>query len=255
MTSAGQNDLFGLSENSGVVSQTYISYTRKIEAWSEQEKLANEKLTLGLFLTGHPIDRYETEIKQFTHGSLKELKAKVESSKGRIEARVAGLVVEIRTRQTKQGKMMGFATLDDRTETHRNRSVSETYERYRTIFVRDNLLVAEGTVALDDYTGNLRLTVESLFNMEEARETFAKGLQLTWRINGHGALPQELIGSLDAAMQPFRGGRCPVEISYNANSATANLVLGDGWRVHPTDELVDRLKRLQGMEDVAIKYR
>jgi DNA polymerase III subunit alpha len=150
---------------------------------------------------------------------------------------------------------MGFATLDDRTDRIEIAAFSETYEKYRSIFVRDNLLVAEGSVSLDDYTGNLRLTIESLYSMEQAREAFAKGLQLNWKMNGHGSLPQEFIGSLDDAIQPYRGGRCQVEINYNAQTASANIVLGDGWRVYPTDELVKRLKQLPGMAGVEIKYR
>jgi len=61
-------------------------------------------------LTGHPIDQYEPELKHFTHGKI----ASLQVSRGNMEARVAGLVVEVRTRQTKQGKTMGFATLDDK---------------------------------------------------------------------------------------------------------------------------------------------
>ncbi len=255
MAEAGQDDLFGLTAGSETTAHKQDTYSTQAEPWTEPEKLANEKLTLGLFLTGHPIDQYENEIKQFIHGSLKDLKAKVEVGKSRIEARVAGLVIEIRTRQTKQGKMMGFATLDDRTDRIEIAAFSETYEKYRSIFARDNLLVAEGSVSLDDYTGNLRLTIESLYSMEQAREVFAKSLQLNYQLNGHNALPQELIGDLDTAMQPYRGGRCLVEINYIAKGASANLVLGDGWRINPTDELVERLRRLPGIAGVEVKYR
>jgi len=256
MAEAGQNDLFGLTESPNDAVNNENDYCRQLEAWTEQEKLTNEKVTLGLYLTGHPIDQYEAELRQFTHCTLKELKAKVEASKsGRIEARIAGLVIEIRTRQTKQGKMMGFATLDDRTDRIEIAAFSETYEKFRSAFTRDNLLVAEGMVSLDDFSGNLRLTVDNLYSMEQARATFAKSLQLNWKVNGHRMLPQELIGGLDNAMQPFRGGRCLVEITYQANDAAANLVFGDDWRVHPTDELVERLRRLPGMSGVLIKYR
>jgi len=60
----------------------------------------------GPVLTGHPIDQYEPELKHFTHGKI----ASLQVSRGNMEARVAGLVVEVRTRQTKNGKTMGFAT-------------------------------------------------------------------------------------------------------------------------------------------------
>jgi DNA polymerase-3 subunit alpha len=255
MAETGQDDLFGLSATPSDASQGDETYSTSTDPWPEQEKLANEKLTLGLFLTGHPIDQYEREIKQFTHGSIKELQSKVETAKGRIEARVAGLVVEIRTRQTKQGKTMGFATLDDRTGRIEIAAFSDTYDRFRSIFARDNLLVAEGAVSTDDFTGNLRLTVENLYSMEQAREEFAKGLKLNWQLNGHAPLPQEFVAGLGNAIQPFRGGKCAVEITYNAKDASANLILGDGWRVHPSDELVERLKRLPGMQGVEVVYR
>jgi DNA polymerase III subunit alpha len=255
MAEMGQNDLFGLSAISQESPGEPESFSTVTEPWSEQEKLANEKLTLGLYLTGHPIDQYEPEIRKFTQGTIKELQSKADSAKGRLEARVAGLVIEIRTRQTKQGKIMGFATLDDRTGRIEIAAFSDTFEKFRSIFTRDNLLVAEGQVSKDDYSDNLKLTVENLYTMEQAREEFARGLKLNWRINGHAPLPQELVSGLGNAIQPFRGGKCLVEINYNAKVAAANLILGDGWRVHPTDELVDRLRRLPGIQTVEIVYR
>ncbi len=256
MAETGQDDLFGLmSATYEEVGENKETYAANVEPWSEQERLAGEKLTLGLFLTGHPIGQYEAEIRQFTSGTIAHLLSEVERSKGRMEARVAGLVVEIRTRQTKQGKTMGFATLDDRTGRLEIAMFGDKYETYRSIFSKDTLIIAEGALAIDDFSGNLRLSVETLYSIEQAREEFAKGVQLTWQPNGHAALPQEFIAGLGHAIEPFRGGRCVVEINYNTNDATANLVLGDGWRVQPTDELISRLSRLSGVQGVGVKYR
>ncbi len=143
MAQTGQNDLFGLAVNVDHVDDAG-AYATAVEPWSENERLAAEKLTLGLFLTGHPIAQYEPELKQITHGTIASLLADVERSRGKMEARTAGLVVEVRTRQTKQGKMMGFATIDDRTGRLEIAAFSDTYEKYRSIFSRDSLLVAEG---------------------------------------------------------------------------------------------------------------
>jgi DNA polymerase-3 subunit alpha len=172
-----------------------------------------------------------------------------------MEARVAGLVVEIRTRQTKQGKTMGFATIDDRTGRLEIAAFGDKYETYRSIFSRDSLLVAEGALAIDDFSGNLRLNVEMLYNMEQAREQFARSLQLSWAVNGQVQDTQTFILGLQTSLEPFKGGACPVGISYTSHKASVSLQLGENWRVHPTDELLVRLKRLPDVQEVEVKYR
>jgi len=255
MAETGQNDLFGLAVSAGDADDDEEAYTTNVEPWPENEKLAAEKLTLGLFLTGHPINQYEAEIRQFTHGTIASLQTEVERSRGNMTARVAGLVVEVRTRQTRQGKNMGFATIDDRTGRLEIAAFSENYEKYRDIFYRDNLLVAEGSLGVDDYLGSLRLTVEKLYSMEEAREIFARSIQLTWDASKTESGNSEFIAKLTAVLKPFRGGACPISLSYTSNEAKAALQMGDDWRVHPTDELIARLKWLLGTNAVEIKYK
>ncbi len=256
MAETGQDDLFGLTTSSQEdLADNTETYTTVTEPWSEQERLAGEKLTLGLYLTGHPIAEYEAEIKQFTSGTIAHLLSEVERSKGRMEARVAGLVVEIRTRQTKQGKTMGFATLDDRTGRLEIAAFRDIYENNRNIFTRDNLLVAEGALSVDDFSGNLRLTIENLYNIEQARAEFARGLHLNWTVQAHEPEAVDFIADLKSALQPYQGGSCAVGLSYGSPEAKANLMLGDDWRVHPTDELIAHLKRLPGLTAVEVRYR
>jgi DNA polymerase-3 subunit alpha len=248
---AGQNDLFGLtvSCDSGADAEAYAS---AVAPWSDNERLAAEKLTLGLFLTGHPIDQYEQEIKQFTHGKIAALQGEVERSKGKMEARVAGLIIDIRTRQSKNGKTMGFAVIDDRSGRLELAVYSDVYEKYRNLLSRDTLLVTEGSLMIDDFTGSLRLTADKLYSIEEARDTFARGLQLTWNaVDKDGSL----VRKLSPELIPFKGGGCPILINYRSAQAQALIRLGDEWRVRATDELILRLKRLLGTEAVDIKYR
>ena len=252
MAQTGQNDLFGLAVNAENVDDLH-AYATVVDPWSENERLAAEKLVLGLFLTGHPINQYEVELRQFTHGTIESLLANVERSKSRkMEAKVAGLVVEVRTRQTKNGKVMGFATIDDRTGRLEIAAFGDVYEKYRGIFTRDSLLIAEGALGIDDYLGTLRLTVEKLYSMEQAREAYARSIQLAWDAADY---ENDFVMKLTAILEPYKGGGCPVGISYTSQVAKANLQLGDEWRVHPADELVARLKSMLGSESVEVRYR
>ncbi|MDD5266525.1 MAG: DNA polymerase III subunit alpha [Methylococcales bacterium] len=252
MARTGQNDLFSLpssdseTDNNGDATVTG-AYSANVEPWSDNERLAAEKLTLGLFLTGHPIDQYEPELKHFTHGKI----ASLQVSRGTMEARIAGLVVEVRTRQTKNGKTMGFATLDDKTGRLECAAFGEVYERYRGIFTRDSLLIAEGALAIDNFSGALRLTIEKLFDIDQARESFARGINLS--LNMPGSV--NILEKLSDALNPFKGGSCPISINYTSTQARATVQLGDEWRIHPTDELISRLKSLFGPNAVEIRYK
>ncbi len=256
MAQTGQNDLFSLPSSSlGAVNSDDVddsgAYSKVVERWSDNERLAAEKLVLGLYLTGHPIDQYEQELKHFTHGKL----ASLQVARGNMEARVAGLVVEVRTRQTKNGKTMGFATLDDKSGRLECAAFGDVYEKYRGIFTRDSLLIAEGALAIDNYSGALRLTVEKLYDIEQARESFSRGIQLTWATTEDKLESSTCIERLNTVLSPFKGGSCPVSINYTSKDVRAAVQLGDEWRVHPTDELISRLKSLFGATAVEIRYK
>ncbi|WKJ92054.1 DNA polymerase III subunit alpha [Methylomonas montana] len=253
MALAGQNDLFGLAVQVEVSDGEAEAYSTVVEPWTEKEKLEAEKQTLGLFLTGHPIAEYLPELKHITYGSLASLEVDAGRSRGKMEGRVAGLVVEMRTRQTKQGKMMGFATLDDRTGRLEVAAFSGIFDKYRNLLAKDTLLVAEGSLAMDDFTNSLRMTAEKLYSMEQAREMFARAIVLNWDCR-QWPTERSFVDELMETLNPFCGGLCPISVEFAKSDAKASLQLGDDWRVHPADELLTRLRRLLSVEAVQVRY-
>jgi DNA polymerase-3 subunit alpha len=231
-----------------------------VEPWPEDERLAYEKMTLGLYLTGHPIGPYESEIQHFVTARLGKLSLDNErGATGRREMRVvvAGLVVELRTRQNKNGKRMAFATLDDRTGRLEVAVFSEVLEKYREHLVKDTLLVVEGNLSFDDYAGQLRLTAENLFTMAEARAHFAKHLFIQWPSAGTSTdrPSDQWVNELVDLLTPFRGGSCPIYIEYRGKAAQTTIQLGESWRVHPGDELIARLQKRVGADKVKLHYQ
>jgi DNA polymerase-3 subunit alpha len=256
MAKTGQNDLFSLTQQAPETHeddnhQDRPTYSTHIEPWTDNERLAAEKLTLGLFLTGHPIDQYETELKHFTHGKI----ASLQVSRGKMEARVAGLVVEVRTRQTKNGKTMGFATLDDKSGRLECAAFGDVYDKYKSIFTRDKLLIAEGSLGIDNFSGSLRLTIEKLYEIDQARDSFSRGIQVDWDTAGNKPEVHKMIEKLTATLDPFKGGNCPISINYSSDNAKTTVQLGDKWRIHPTDDLLSQLKSLFGSEAVEVRYK
>ena len=145
---SGMGDLFG-----GVTAQ---SRPRRVIAnkLTKAERLAAEKETLGLFLTGHPIDDYVAELSRFASARIADLKPEKRNQV------VAGLIVSNRTLRNKKGDTMSFLVLDDRSGRLEVSLFADVYGSNRHKLAADGILVIDGEVQPDEYTGALRMRGE-----------------------------------------------------------------------------------------------
>jgi DNA polymerase-3 subunit alpha len=148
---------------------------------------------------------------------------------------------------------MGFATFDDKTGRLEVAAFSRTYEAYRDILSKDALLVAEGPLSIDDFSGGLRMTADKLYTFEQARELFARAIVLCWDRRESELETKSFVDTLRQTIQPFAGGSCPIQVQFS-NTAKAVIQLGDDWRVHPTDELILRLNKFLSAENIEVIY-
>ncbi len=241
---AGIDDLFGLAPktDSGDAS---VEYHRQPD-WSEEQRLSCEKQTLGLYLTGHPINRYLPELKCFTSARIIDLKPAKNQT-----VVVAGLIVAMRTMNTRRGDRMAFITIDDRSARIELAVFSEAYNQYRDLLAKDKLIVVEGEVSIDDYSGGFKMSANSIYDINQARTRFGKRLLV--QVN-EKKLANGFIHELQSILSPFRDGFCPVVLDYQRRDARAELLLGKGWQIQPSDELLQRLREMVGEERVQMIY-
>ena len=203
--------------------------------------------TLGLYLTGHPIARYAEELAHITDYTLAELRPTQDRT-----VVVAGLVVSLRTMQTRRGDRMAFVTLDDRSGRLELAVFSEFYLRYRDLLVKDNLLVVEGQVSVDEYTGGFKMSAEKIYNIDQARSVF--GSRLVIELDA-GAAGNGFVDELREILAPAARGPCPVYLRYHGAQADAEIALGEEWKISPTGAVIERLGRLAGERNVHLDYR
>ncbi|WP_290650226.1 DNA polymerase III subunit alpha [Aquisalimonas sp.] len=249
---AGQTDMFGL----GVAAESQELPSVAVAClpeWDEEERLAGEKDTLGLFLTGHPITRYEGELEKIVTGRISDLMAGAGGGDSRREKSVvtAGLVMSLRVRTTQSGNKMGFLVLDDRTGRIEVSLFTEAFRKYGALLGKDKLLVVEGALSYDDFSDAWRVSAEKVHEIGDLREVYARCLVVRMSSSqlGNGALEH-----LEEALTPFREGQCPVWLDYQRPDSRALLRFGNAWRVRPTDELIKRLDGLSGEGNVRIEY-
>ena len=240
-SSMGQNDMFGSELAGGDVESRFEADAE----WSEAERLAGEKETLGLYLTGHPISQFEAELGKITNARLSELRP----SEGQTRT-VAGMLSGLRTVNTRNGRM-AIATLDDRTARIDVRIYAELYSKCRERLVKDRLLVVEGEIGEDEFSGGNSVTASAVHDLEAMRERRANHILI--ELDGD-AVDEEVARRLREAIESYRAGRTPILIDYRRRDARARIPLGDEWSVRPADELIARLGDVAGTGQVRIEY-
>lgn len=242
----GMMDMFGEAFSEPETGDAYADY-RDLREWSDKQRLAGEKDTLGLYLTGHPIDEYEHELARFVSTRIGDLKPSREPQ------RVAGLVVAMRTMKSKRGDTMAFVTLDDRTGRIEASLFGELFDQARGNLGTDQVLIVEGEVQSDDYSGGLRLRGKEITAMVDARARYAEAVELLVdgaRCNGR------FVASLRASLDPWRSDAgLPVRVRYRNDRASGWLELGGEWKVSPADELLAALRDVEGQDGIRLKYR
>lgn len=240
---SGHVDLFGglfVEEDSDV----YANH-RKVRELTLKERLRGEKDTLGLYLTGHPIDEYETEIRRFARQRIIDLKP------SRDTQTVAGMIIALRVMKNKKGDKMGFVTLDDRSGRIEASLFADAFMAAQALLQTDAMVVVEGEVSHDDFSGGLRLRVKQVMTMEDARTKLAESLRLKV---AHEALKGDRLAWLGELITRHRGG-CPITLEYTGSDARAMLQFGDEWSIDPADGLIQALRDQFGRENVFLQYR
>jgi DNA polymerase-3 subunit alpha len=241
--SVGQVDLFGLS----------AAENRVVADWSEAQRLAGERETLGLFLSGHPITPYEPDLKFLVTARLVDVCGPKPTApagerawtQGK-PATVAGLVLEIRRRPNRVTLI-----LDDRSARLEVSLYEEIFQQFRDIIVKDAILIVEGTLRFDDFIEAWRLQAKSLMDIDRARERFARRLWLRWPEQFDG--PQGM-SRFEELLKPHLKGPCGLSIFVSRAQYAGKLNLPDSWSVRASRELLDKLTALVGRDGWYLVY-
>jgi DNA polymerase-3 subunit alpha len=243
--SSGMTDLFGGAMVESTKKTLYDSFL-VTKPFTVRERLGGEKDTLGLYLTGHPIDEYEQELKHMLPQRIVDLRADKEKST------VYGMVIGMRVLKNKRGDSFAFITLDDKSGRLELSVWADQFDMYRNILNKDALLVVKGEVSEDSYTGGLKMVAESIQSIYEARCSKVEKLRIsvTKADIGNG-----WVNEFHSSLNDYKDGSCPVVLDYAHPTAEGQFTLGKQWLVQPKDELITRLKEQFGSTNVNLDFR
>ncbi len=241
--SAGQDDLFGLglSEDPQTDKSNVIEFVNAKEL-DDFERLKAEKETLGFYVKGHPISKYEKELVSITTTSLIDVKPGI--------VRVAGYIEGIRTRSGQRGRMAELR-IDDKTARMVVNLYSETYERYRPMLQKDKLVIIVGEAIEDDYyASGVAVKADMVVDLNEIR-SLCGCLSIT--LNKESI--KQTLPQIQEILKNHLSDKCHVMIQYDNETASGTISLGNDWLVNINDELLSELSEVLGSDKVTVMYK
>ncbi|MGF6275035.1 DNA polymerase-3 subunit alpha [Massilia sp. UYP11] len=234
---ANQVSLFGGDDSDLVAPPEYVKAT----PWTDRQKLSEEKIALGYYLSGHMFDSYAQEVRRFAKTKLKDLEP------SRDPRMMCGVITGVRTQMTQRGKIL-IVALDDKTAVHEVTVYSEVAEANKHALKEDEFLLVVGKVSEDRFNGGLRITAEKVFDIAASRIQYGHKLEMDLATTVDPAKIAEVL-------QPYRvQDGMPVSLRLVTNGIPYVVQLGDDWRVAPSDTLKLALELTLGAKDVAVEY-
>jgi DNA polymerase-3 subunit alpha len=144
----------------------------EIAEWDERQKLAFEKESLGFYLSGHPLTRYDDLLSKFTTADAVTLK---EAAGGAV-VRIGGMVRSTKTIKTKRGELMAFATIEDQHGAVEVTIFSRLHSAVSHLLVEDAAVLVQGQVQKDEQS--VKLLADTLIPLEKAEEAWTASVHV-----------------------------------------------------------------------------
>jgi len=252
---ADQGGLFDFADESGDQhgASTQEPALNDAEPWSIKERLTLEKGALGFYLSGHLFDQSVDEVRRFARRRIADL---MDSREPQL---LAGIVSDLRVINGQRGRVAIFK-LDDKSEPIEAVANEELLNANRELLKDDELIIVQGKVQPDRFSGGLRLTVAQVWDLASARCRFGKYLRVA--VNGSVPPVAEVLRDFPSRRVETEQGdltqgltvRLQLHRSNADASATGELDLGDAARFYPTDAALERWRAGAHQGEAVVVY-
>ncbi len=244
---ARSNRETGIMDLFGEVEEVQRKPAKPVKPWSDEVRLKGEKDTLGLYLTGHPIDVYRPELKSFISQRINEL---TPTRRG-VTTVFAGLVVDV---ANFPNRMM--ITLDDGTARIEVSANHERFQRFKDILQNEKVVVIEGEIYEREGFDRPMGRLTKAFSLNEIRQKRANSIAIELKPD---MISKTLATDLQKILLPYCNvdmcQHIPFQIQVDYDYASADVHLGAQWKVAPLDDLLFKLREYFGKEAIHIQYQ
>ncbi len=258
--SEGQAQLFGGLDD-GHPADGAALVLPEAAPWSESEQLAFEKETLGLYWSGHPVDRYAAALRDFGARSVADLADLQPTASGDAcgpggrkplepDTSIGGIVAACRQLKTKKGDRMAVFTLEDAQGSVDIIAFPETYQRSAALLEPGTLVLVRGKLERDDES--VRILAAEVAPLDSVRERVAREVAIRFRRPAdRGTL--ESLGEIFSRHRGDRRISFEVETGEPPHRLRVKVDVSSQIRVRPSPTLIAEVEQLVGAGAVELR--
>lgn len=225
----------------------YVSFPKlpEVTDWTQSEKLNREKEFLGVYVSGHPLLKYENEYNAFTNVRLGD----ASSIEGVTVARVAGVVTSVRRKIDKKGKAMGFVYLEDFTGKGEVLFFADAFSKYQGLLFQDSIIFVAGRAEANGDA--VRIFANEAYSMDEVATKLTKGITISIDVSERS---RELLISLKSLLTTYSSGNCPIYFSLTGSFPKPKFFRSKFYSINPDVTIMNELYKMFGRENVKIVF-
>ncbi|MEW6219336.1 MAG: DNA polymerase III subunit alpha [Thermodesulfobacteriota bacterium] len=220
-----------------------------VEEWPDKLRLAQEKETVGFYLTGHPLDSFREDLKAVTDADCLGLAEWPENGL----VRVGGLVRTLKEHKSKKGDRMGFVTLEDLSGSIEVVVFPEVFARSAHLLTTEEPIVVLGIAKRDDREEReekaVKIIAEAVDSVAEARKRYTEGARIVLD-------PRQVDRGRLTALKGLlyrHPGPCPVAMTVHFDGrGEVDISMPEDLAIGPSRDLTQEVNRLLGYP--AIRY-
>ncbi|MBP7736783.1 MAG: DNA polymerase III subunit alpha [Spirochaetes bacterium] len=238
---SGQGNLFGGEQAAAAGAGVHVDLL-SIPEWHDNEKLSHEKEVLGLYISSHPLAKFEKEIRMFSSVSLSNLS---EEHNGR-SVSVVGILTNLQVKRAqKTGKRYALAELEDMDSSVEVIIFEKVLSRHEQLVMSGAPLMVTGTIEAESDT-LMKLIATAVKSLKEVRQESISALHI--RLDAIG-VDDDILKTMEAIFTRHKGD-CPIFFHVNAREGEKIIKAHATFNVKPTDGLVKDLSQIVGQDSL-----
>jgi DNA polymerase-3 subunit alpha len=200
------------------------------------EKLSKEKEMTGIYISGHPLDDFKTEIKYFCNAQV-EILQNLDKLEGR-ELTFAGIVTDVQHRISKNGKPWGLFTFEDYSDAYEFRIFNEDYLKFRHFLIPNTFLYLKTIMRRPWQNGDVRVQISAIQQLQDVLGKMAKKITIQLDID---LLKPDEIESINSVFKKFKGSQGLNFVVYDIQEKLKLTMPSRTAKINITKELIEEL--------------
>ena len=236
---SGQVTMFDMGNNDDDLQKMKYTYT-ELKEFTEKEMLSMEKEMLGIYISGHPLEKYRKEIEELSTINIMEMKEANEAIQANEKTNIVdgrrvklvAIITKIKKKFTKTNKIMAFVTVEDLYGSCEVVVFESCYNTCQNVLLEENIVVIEGRISIKE-DADMSIVANSITELKVNKKK-----EVILNITD---LDEDKKAKLRGAIKFFVGERnnMPIFVKQNDKISSCGAIFA-------TDEILEEFKNIVG---------